>query len=395
MDVSFFGIRRLITDFGATPQSENNAPAIQAAIDACRPGEAVVIPAGTFKTGIIHLKSHLTLLFEPGAVILGSDDYRHYMSGGEWDWNAALFRAENQHHISISGPAILDGQNCFCPLGEEGFRGPHMLRLMHCSHLHFEGFTVKDSANYGILCTDCTDSMVQNVTVIAGHDGVHTQRCTNFKITGCTFRTGDDSIAGSDNENFVITNCYFNTACNGLRFGGRNVQVTDCRFQGPGEFMHRLEGRTASLSAFINFAPADRNTKLPTENWVVRNITADRMLSLYYLDRNREWQDGPNAKDILFEDVTCTNMHEPIQVLGRGNREAALTFRRCQLHLSPAVPPQPVIEMDSFGSLTLEDVTLDNQGRAPELVLRNGNCLKLAGTSKNQAFAAENVTSIL
>lgn len=381
-----------ITEFGANTAYENNAPYIQAAIDAAAPEDEVIIPAGTWKTGIIHLKSYLKLRFEDGVTILGSDNYRHYMDGDEWDWNSALFRGENIEHLSVSGPAILDGQNCFCPLGEEGFRGPHMLRLMHCHHMSFRDFTVRDGANYGLLFTDCTDCVVDNVTVIAGHDGVHTMRCRDYQILNCTFRTGDDSIAGNDTENFVIRNCYFNTACNGLRFGGRNVLVENCRFQGPGEFMHRLEGRKASLSAFINFSPSDRNTVIPTENWTVRNITADHMLSLYYLDRNREWQDGPTTRDILFEDITCTNMQESIMVLGRGNCDTNLTFRRCHLHLDPEVPAQPVILMDCFDALTLEDVTLDNQGRFEELVLKNGSCLRLSGSSAQQPYAADNVT---
>lgn len=383
-----------IFDFGADPGLDNNAPHIQAAIDACAPGDEVIIPAGTWKTGIIHLKSHLTLRFASGTTILGSDNYLHYMTDDNWDWDSALFQGENLEDVTISGPAILDGQNCFCPLGEEGFRGPHMLRLMHCKHLQFEGFTVRDGANYGILCTDCIDGVVDHITVIAGHDGVHTMRCSNFRITNCTFRTGDDSVAGNDCENFAIQNCYFNTACNGLRFGGRNVLVENCRFQGPGEFIHRLEGRKASLCAFINFSPADRNTVIPTERWTIRNITADHMLSLYYLDRNREWQDGPTTRDILFEDVTCTNMQESIMVLGRGNTDTNLTFRRCHLHLDPEVPAQPVILMDCFDALTLEDVQLDNQNRVDSLVLRKGNSLTLAGSSQNQPYIAENVTNL-
>ena len=74
-----------ITEFGANTAYENNAPYIQATIDAAAPEDEVIIPAGIWKTGIIHLKSYLKLRFEDGVTILGSDNYRHYMDSDEWD----------------------------------------------------------------------------------------------------------------------------------------------------------------------------------------------------------------------------------------------------------------------------------------------------------------------
>jgi len=81
-------------------------------------------------------------------------------------------------------------------------------------------------------------------------------------------------------------------------------------------------------------------------------------------------------------------------VLGRGNCDTNLTFRRCHLHLDPEVPAQSVILMDCFDALTLEDVTLDNQGRADALVLKNGSRLTLSGSSAQQPYTAENVTEL-
>ena len=263
--------------------------------------------------------------------------------------------------------AIFDEQ------GEEGFRGPHMFVIWGSKNLTFQGFTVKDCANYAFLFPLCEKIRISNVEMIAGHDGVHTQRCSDVVIDGCTFRTGDDSIAGSDNRNFTVRNCRINSACNGLRFGCDGLLMEDCVFQGPGEFMHRLEGRLASLYAFDHFAPLDRKTYIPTDNWVIRRIKADRMLSLYRMDRNENWQEAQPAKSVTFEDVTVTNMQEPIRVFGRGSRDTALTLRRCNISTDPTLPPMPVLEMEDFASLTLEDTVLDNGGKAPLTVLNNGD----------------------
>ncbi len=389
------GKKLLITDFGAVPSPADSTSAIRAAIDACGPNDAVVIPKGSFKCGAVRLKSNMTLFFEDGAVMLMSDDYKDYLTDGSWSWRCAGFTAQDCENITVAGQGVLDGQNCFCPLGEEGFRGPHMILMDRCRNVSFRGFTVRDSANYAILLTDCYDCVVDGISVIAGHDGVHTQRCKNFSIQNCDFRTGDDSIAGSDNSNFVIRQCYFNTACNALRFGGENVTVENCRFQGPGEFMHRLEGRLASLHAFINFAPADRSTSIPVRNWTVRNITADHMLSLYNLDSKREWQDGPMAQNILFEDVVCTNMQEAVKIDDGGCHCSAVTLRRCRLHLDPSVEPQPLIDAVSFDSLTLEDVTLDNDGRGVGISAKNGNLLRLSDLNGNTQYTVENITEVI
>ncbi len=58
-----------IRNYGAVPDCTTlSTAAIQAAIDACSDagGGRVVIPAGTYKTGTIWLKSHVELHLETG-----------------------------------------------------------------------------------------------------------------------------------------------------------------------------------------------------------------------------------------------------------------------------------------------------------------------------------------
>ena len=64
----------LITKFGARPNASaaDNQKAIQKAIDKCskKGGGRVVVPAGRFLTGAIHLKSYVDLHIEEGASLL-------------------------------------------------------------------------------------------------------------------------------------------------------------------------------------------------------------------------------------------------------------------------------------------------------------------------------------
>ena len=363
---------RSIIDYGAREDNTDNTVYIQAAIDACAPGDTVFFPRGSYTLATVWLKSNITLEFDDGVTILGSENYKDYCKSETWDWNSAIFRANDCENITVKGRALLDGRNCFCPLGEEGFRGPHMFVIYRSKNLNFEGLTVKDCANYTFLFVVCSNVSLRNIEMIAGHDGIHSQRGSDFVIDGCIFRTGDDSIAGSDNVNFTVKNCRINSACNGLRFGCNGMDMSDCVFQGPGEYMHRLEGRLSSLYAFDHFAPIDRKSHIPTDNWTIRNIKADRMLSLFRLDRNENWQEACPAYSIIFEDAEITNMQEPIRVFCRGSRDTSLTFRRCKIATDPTLPPMPVFEMEDFNCLTLEDTVLDNGGKVPQLLLKNG-----------------------
>ena len=77
------GILR-ITDFGAVGDSITvNSRAIQAAIDSCarKGGGTVLIPAGEYTTGTLHLRSHVRLYLQPGATLFGSKRREDYDAG--------------------------------------------------------------------------------------------------------------------------------------------------------------------------------------------------------------------------------------------------------------------------------------------------------------------------
>ena len=70
-----------VRDYGAVGDGQiKDTAAIQAAIDAlaAKGGGRVQIPAGTYLSGTIYLKDHITLDLETGATILGSPDKADY-----------------------------------------------------------------------------------------------------------------------------------------------------------------------------------------------------------------------------------------------------------------------------------------------------------------------------
>jgi hypothetical protein len=50
------------------------------------------------------------------------------------------------------GPGTIDGVDCHNPKGEEGFRGPHAIRLNGCRDIVIRDLTITRAGNYAILC---------------------------------------------------------------------------------------------------------------------------------------------------------------------------------------------------------------------------------------------------
>jgi hypothetical protein len=380
-----------ITDHGArTRRGEMSTTAIQAAIDACHAagGGRVRIPPGRFTTGALRLKSHVHLYLEEGAILQGSSNWQDYRGIIEWpqerrqwgdgEWSNALITAQDATNIGVEGPGTIDGVDCTSPKGEEGFRGPHALVLRHCSNVAIRDVTIRRAGNYAILCFDSKQAEVANVKVRGGHDAIHLQRCEQFRIHHCDFRTGDDCFAGCDNKDLDIGHCKINSSCNGFRLGCVNLVVKDCHLWGPGEYEHKISGRTNMLGAFVHFAPRDRNPQLPSDGWQIENLTIERAQALYLYDFERGgWQQGQPAKRLHFKNITATDLTRPTRILGDGERQFQLTLENVSLAFGAAHADQPVLEVSQFDALTLRDVRLANSGKRPVLVASRGRTLRI------------------
>ena len=108
---SLFNIRQ----FGAAGNgTSSDTAAINKAIETCADagGGTVYVPAGTYLTGTVELKSDVTLQVASGATLLGSTnlaDYRSAVPGEEW--YDALVLAKDVHDVAIVGDGTIDGSN--------------------------------------------------------------------------------------------------------------------------------------------------------------------------------------------------------------------------------------------------------------------------------------------
>ena len=255
-----------LTACGVTPDA--GAPqthAIQKVLDFCKEnGGTVVFPKGTYRVSGLLLYSDTTVLLKSGAVLLGSencDDYevfdvpenvslrtdqelipQYFGNKKRAEYRRAMLSAYGARNISIIGEpgAVIDGQNCFDPDGEEHYRGPHGIFLSNCENVVLKGYTVRHSGNFMHQLDACENVSMTDVTCLGGSDGIHLHCCKNVEINRCVFRTGDDCIAGINVRDLHVNNCVLNSSCQAFRIGGVNILAENCHVYGPGYYPHRV-----------------------------------------------------------------------------------------------------------------------------------------------------------
>jgi polygalacturonase len=109
-----------ITKYGAKAGgATDSTAAFRNAVEACHRagGGRVVVPAGEFTTGAIHLKSNVNLHISKGATVKFSTDPKAYLpmvftrwEGMEMMGYSALIYAFEQTNVAVTGEGTLDGQ---------------------------------------------------------------------------------------------------------------------------------------------------------------------------------------------------------------------------------------------------------------------------------------------
>lgn len=354
---------------------------IQKAIDSCgnAGGGTIRFPAGKYISGGIELKSNVTLILEKDAILTGSDKYSDYR-------NDAFIFGKNLTGITIEGGGIIDGVDCYNPEGEEGFRGPHCIKLVNCRRIVLEQFTIRNSANWAVNCRHCSDVEITRISVKGGHDGIHTRFCSGFVISDCDIRTGDDAFAGNDNSNFIVSGCKINSSCNGFRMGCLNLKVLHCTIWGPGEYMHKIQKRNNMLSAFVHFSPKDENPEQKSGDWIIKDVIIRGADNVYiYNFENGLWQTGQPVTSVLFEEITATDILNSFNITGDSIKlfnlqikNSSFSYRHDQSgnkhlfegqkFLSPSL-----FNISRFNKLELIDVVFKNNGESPLLNCQSGN----------------------
>ncbi|HVT73713.1 MAG TPA: glycoside hydrolase family 28 protein [Lacunisphaera sp.] len=323
-----------VADYGAVGDGRTPATAaIQRAIDACAAagGGRVVLPAGTFRSGPVFLRSNVDFHLSPGAVLAGSENFADYPAiDGRWEGierkiHASLLTALNATNVAITGEGTLDchGAPWWAAAlevkrlrQEQGIKErepdnppgaplayprPRAIYLQDCRKVRLSGITILNSPSWNIHPVYCDDVVIDGVTITApakspNTDGIDPDSCRNVRIANCRIGCGDDGIiiksgynadgrrVGRVCEDIVITNCVIGPAIAAVGIGSetsggvRNVTVSNCVFDGAYNGLRVKSGR--GRGAFVEDFRAD--------NIVMRNLGGEALsITTYYDSKDR------------------------------------------------------------------------------------------------------------
>lgn len=247
----------------ALPDSPLATLRIQSAIDqvSASGGGRVTIAPGLHLCGTLRLRSHIDLHLEAGARLKASPDPADFQSlqfAGLYGGNAGSFMilAENEEHVSISGPGTLDGSALDYMQGwwaEPYIRDPKPWRprgvsLFNCRHVRLTDFTFRDSASWTLHLTGCEDVLAMGLHIlnrldVPNCDGIDPDHCRNVRIIGCHIEAADDGIVLKNTreyehmgpcENILISDCTVVSTSAAIKLGTesagdfRNITVNNC-----------------------------------------------------------------------------------------------------------------------------------------------------------------------
>jgi polygalacturonase len=364
---------------------------INKAIAACSKagGGRVIVPAGTFLTGAIELKSNVELHISKGATLKFAVDAKAYLPIVHTRWEgmelmhlSPLIYAYEQTNIAVTGQGTLDGQGKSffwkwhgnaryggdpdklsqrpararlyemmdknVPVTERVFGLGHYLRPQFiqpykCKNVLIESVRIIDSPMWEVHPVLCENVTIRNLHISThgpNNDGCDPESCRDVLIDNCYFDTGDDCIAiksGRNNdgrrinvptENIIVRNCTMKDGHGGITVGSEiSGGVRNL-------FAHDCKLDSADLWTALRVKNnASRGGKL--ENFYFRNITVGQV-SRAVVEIDFNYEEGakgnhiPVVRNYVVDGLTCTNGNRAVDLQGLDNAPIYdVTLRNC------------------------------------------------------------------
>ena len=382
-----------------------DSPAINKAIDAAAAagGGTVFIPAGTYRSFSIRLKSNITLYFDQGSTLVAASpndgDGRYdppepnkwdkYQDFGHTHWHNSLIWGENLENISILGPGLILGKGLVrggnqsrtkeqndaiknikidkaaAPFGypnprdavESGW-GNKSISLKLCRNVIIRDISILHGGHFAILATGVDNLTIDNLKIDTNRDGIDIDACRHVRISNTSVNSPfDDGI------------CLKSSHALGFPRATENVTITNCAVSGYDEGTLLDATYKREYNKYSHNSPTGR-IKFGTEsNGGFKNITISNCTFDYSRGLALETVDGGLLEDIAISNITMRDVvNSPIFLrLGsrdRGQKETLTTGKLRRVIISNIVAynadPKYASIISGVPGDDIEDVRFNN-----------------------------------
>lgn len=331
---------------GNLPQTQNNKPstaAIQAAINKCVNGHAVILRAqdghNAILTGPLTLKTGVTLLIERGVHLVASDrpsDYERTpgscgMTDAKGGGCYPLISANHADGSAVMGEGIIEGRGDL-PManstmswwqmhnqvqGNVHHNIPWLIGTEDTNNFTLYRITLHHAPNFNVFLQGGDAITIWGIRIDApwdspNTDGIDPSGATNVTVTESFIRNGDDGIAikapaGKEASHITISNDHF--------YEGHGVSIGSGTEGGVSHVLFSnltIDHQKAGLHIKSNPGRGGLVSDVLYENVCIRDTAAPINFETTYIDANAPrsgWINGtklPVYRGITLRDVTST-----------------------------------------------------------------------------------------
>jgi polygalacturonase len=276
---------------------------------------------GIYVSGSIHLRSHVTLNLEHGAVIEASaepgaydapepNQWDKFQDAGHSHFHNSLIWGENLEDIAITGFGLISGKAL---VRERGGGGDKAIALKQCHNVTLRNFSILNGGHFGILATGVDNLTIDGLMIDTNRDGIDIDSCRNVRISNAS--------VNSPNDDAIVLK---GTHALGYSRPTENVTITNCLVSGfdIGSLLDATYKRGV-LKAPDRDGPTGR-IKIGTETeGDFRNITISNIV----FDRSRglalESVDGAHIEDVSISNITMRDVSNAPIFIRLGSRMRA------------------------------------------------------------------------
>ena len=358
------GARHDVRTFGAKGDGmAKDTAAIQAAIDAAAKDCGLVeMPAGTYLSGTVYLRSGVTLHLAENAVLKGSPDREDYCEADAFPQNAAskydntsgghLVVAASCTNVVVRGPGRIDGNSAaFLVDPKTGRQHPggkmkvpwrpaQMVFIVDCRNVLLDGVEMADSPYWSCFILNCSTVTVRDCNIRTERrrfrtwngDGLDIDRCENVFVCGCDIDTFDDSLtlrascarrlaAPQDCCDVTVTQCRLSSSCNAVRVGVGEGVVRDCA-------LSRLDihDTRKAICLVSSYSAGSRGTDIRNVSFSDSTVDCATFVDIGYR----------HAKETEIRDITFSNIRGRAKGKNmirseNGRKLSAINFENCSV----------------------------------------------------------------